>query len=153
MSRSRGRKLASRSVAAAVALVLVAAFTLSAVALAAADSLKLKVPVHIKVGQRFTITISGFASHHSTVSHTISQIQLLSDPRPCRGSYDAEAKIALTEWVTAVVHGRFRYVDRIPYAQSTHGPQRFCVYLFYNRGTTGTEITTARAGARFRIPS
>jgi hypothetical protein len=147
MSWIRPRNLAGLAVA------LVVAFTLSAAALASADSLKLKIPAHIKVGQRFTISISGFASHHSTASHIISQIQLLSDPRPCRRSYDAEAKIALTEWVTTVVHGRFRYVDRIPFAQSTHGPQHFCVYLFYNRGTTGTNITTARAGARFRVPS
>jgi hypothetical protein len=147
MSRIRPRNLAS------LVALLVAAITLSAAALATADSLKFKIPSHIKVGQRFTITVSGFASHHSTTPLTISQIQVLSDPRPCRRSYDAEAKIALTEWVTTVVHGHFRYVDRIPYAQSTHGPQHFCVYLFYNRGTTGTNITTARAGARFRIPS
>jgi hypothetical protein len=111
------------------------------------DSLRIVLPRHIRIGVPYTIKLTGYTSTPK------SGLQMVAQHAKCAATVTKVPGNAGIVIPGDIVTGHFEVKDRISFPTASHGSVRYCAYMFHASPPSFTNVTLARATARYRIPS
>jgi hypothetical protein len=133
----------------AAAVAVAAALAPAGVAVASGGvtgSIKIVVPKHIKVGNGYSIELTGHTSHRK------SSVILYAQRTKCAKQVSKVPRNAGYVF-GGVVTGQFKLKDHFNYAEASHGAITYCAYLYYAVPPSYRSATIARTSTKYKIPS